>query len=359
MEQAVQREPRVMAIKAKRRETKVKKAKAKAKPVTPTPVNPRPEHYHFWRTDTNFNILPKQIFNPIIASHLTQFPRTLTQRMYYIESEFPLRDPTPQIKAYTEIDWTQWSHAKSVAIRAAVRTVVKYRALFRKLLHHMRVKKLSPANTEDIVTMEIPKKPILVVDWTLRQKYTFEAQTLMKDISCRLLTNDGLFQDAQLPRNPFTNLPFTQAQQISVWNSISSAGIAVSSVFTLFRKARYNLDVFELENTHYLKLNALKRTMTDPSCYYYRERMIDFIAFSYEQEDQDCDKTLYTYCMRHHPNHSILKEWASACYLYYAAEILYMNMPTQLNRKKEQILELTRYLIDNQYKLTYLWENAD
>ena len=351
-------EPRVMSIKAKSRVAKAKKAK-KAKAITPRPFNPRPEHYHFWRTDTNFNVLPKEMFNPIIASHLTQFPRNLTERIHYIDKEFPLRDLTPQIQACTEIDWTQWSHAKSVAIRSAVRTVVKYRALFRKLLHHMRVKKLSPANTEDIVTMEIPKKPILIVDWTLRQKYTFEAQTLMKDITCRLLTNDGLFQDAQLPRNPFTNLPFTQAQQISVWNSISSAGIAVSSVFTLFRKARYNLDVFELENTHYLKLNALKKTMTDSSCYYYRERMIDFIAFAYEQEDVDCDKTVYTYCMRHHPNHSLLKEWALACYKYYEAEILYMNTPTQLNRKKEQILELTRVLIDNEYKLVYLWENAD
>lgn len=353
-------EPKVMAVKAKKYEQKKKpSAKANAKAKAPPIINPRPQHYHFWRSDTKFNILPKEIFNPIIASHLTQMPKNMILRKKFIETEFPLRDPAPHIPAISQIDWTEWSSAKSYAIRGAVNTIVKYRFLFRILLHHMRVRKLTAVNTEDILTMEIPKRPVLIVDWQLRQKYVFEAYTLMKDITCRLMTNDGLFQNPQPPRNPLTNLPFTESQIISIWNSISLAGVAVSSVFALFRKARYNLRRFELENTTILKINALKRTLNDTSCYYYRERMIDFISFIYEEESVHCKIHMYRYCMTNYPNHPLLKQWASFCYKFYEADILFINMPTKLSSQKNAIIDLAVGLIDIEYKIEMLWENLD
>ena len=45
--------------------------------------------------------------------------------------------------------------------------------------------------------------------------------------------------------------------------------------------------------------------------------------------------------------------------MYYESEILYVNMPRHLDMKKDQIINLTKSLIDNEFKLLYLWENVD
>jgi len=338
------------------------KAKTKAKvnkPKKPTKVIPevhdtRPAHGHFWFTDTGFNILPKTLFHPAIASHLTQIPVNIKARISYLEENFPLRDLAPHIPAATDINWFKWSKLKSVTIRKAVTKIVKTRHLFKKLVHHYRTRRLTKANTEDIFTTEVPKLPVFIVDWASGQRYTFEAQTLMRDLTCRLMNHDGLFENPQIPRNPFTNQPLTQSQIISLWNSIFSAGIYTSSAFALFRKARYHLPRFLLENSTYLKLNALSKTMKDPSSYDYRDRMGDFISFAYDQESLECRINAYIYAIHHYPKHPLLKRWADTCYKYYEAGILYTG--TLLNEKKDDVLDYTLDLINCESQITRLYD---
>jgi len=332
---------------------KNERPKAKAKTKTKAKVkekieeyNPRPKHSHLWFTDTGFNILPKHLFHPAVASHMTQMPHNLRKRTEYLQKEFPVKDPAPHLPAETEINWMLWSKAKSLAMKRAVAVIMRARFLFRILLHHARSKRLRSANTEDIFTMEVPKRPVYIVDWNSRQKYVFEAQTLMKDITTRLLTNDGLFENPQAPRNPFTNLPFTQSQEISVWNSIFSSGIYTSAPFALYRKARFCLRRYIFENSIFLKLNALSKTMKDPASYDYFDRMLDFIRYAYEEESLDFRSEIYSYTMTHYPSHPILKKWATLCYKYYEANIIYANTPTTLLMRKERILDATLDLIN-------------
>lgn len=348
-----------MAVKVK------KKAKAKPKPKAKLPVytnpdqlilvpNPGPAHYHFWITSTNFNILPKHLFHPIIFSHLTQFPMNFTKRYNMLVKQFPMKMPLGA-KQPDIIDWTPCSPSKSAAIRIALGKIMRARNLFRKLLHHMRVKRLKVANLEDIVSMEAPKKLVELVDWTSKQKYRFEAATLMKDITCRLLTHDGFFEDPQPPRNPFTNIPFTQSQVISIWNSISEAGVHVSVAFTAYRLARYNMANFCLYNSTLLKLNAHRQTMKNTRCYSYRERMLDFISFCYAEEILPCSIAAFTYCLTHHPTHHQLQRWASLCYAFYEAEILFSADPDTLLKKKDTILDATVPLINSDKIINYLY----
>ena len=332
------------------------KPKAKAKAKAEEPYDPRPRHGHFWFTDTGFNILPKHIFHPAIASHLTQVPVNMNNRVSYLQENFPLRDQAPHLPGPTDIDWFKWSKLKSTVLRKAVAQVLKARWLFRKLLHHYRMKKLTVANTQDIFTMEAPKLPVFIVDWASRKRYTFEAHTLMRDLTCRLMHNEGLFEYPQAPRNPFTNQPLTQSQIISVWNSISLAGIYTSSAFALFRKARYSLGRYLVENSSYLKLNALSKVMKDPTCYDFRDRMIDFITFAYDQESLDCRINAYHYAISNFPKHPLLKRWADACYMFHEANILYANVPTVLNVKKDDILDYTLDLINCESQLTRLYD---
>jgi hypothetical protein len=348
-----------MAVKAKKR----KPAKAKPKPKSkPTPKfhlplytpSKGPQHYHFWLKKTTFNLLPPGTFHPIIESHLTQFPTNLTKRHNYLIAEFPVKAPMG-FQGPDVIDWTPFSPSKSSAIRKALGKIIRTRFLFRKLLHHMRVKLLKVANTEDIVTMEPPKKLVELVDWTSKQKYLFEANTLMKDITCRLMTHDGFFEDPQVPRNPFTNIPFTQAQAISVWNSISSIGIPVSVAFTAYRQSRYYMPRFALVHSILIKLHALKQTMKLNTTYSYRERMLDFISFCYEEEDLDFNLAGFTYCIYNYPNHSHIQRWSSLCKKYYEVEILYSADPDSLKKARDILLDSSIHLINSDSCILHLY----
>ena len=359
-----------MAVKATKRAQKMKAQKAKAKANDKTKVKTKDNwqtlpcnldpplnimaHHHLWQTNTNFNILPKGTFHPIIESHLTQIPQCLTDRHAMLAKEFPM-NPTISTDS---IDRSLPSRMKSITIRKAIARVLRARLVFRKLLHHMRVKHLKVANTEDIFTMEAPKKLIELVDWQSKQKYHFEAATLMKDITCRLMSYDGFFQDPQQPRNPFTNLPFTQGQAISIWNSISSAGIPVSVAFTAFRLARYNLEIFSLHNSPLLKLNALKNTMKDQKSYYYRERLVDFITFCYSEEIVACSLAPFNYCISNYPNHPQLCRWAKLCHEFYEAEILYSNDTDRLLKIKDYILDLTVKLINTDASIRNMYTSS-
>ena len=333
------------------------KTKTKTKGATPDPSLPRLHmmaHHHLWFSTTNFNFLPRGTFHHTIESHLTQISQNLLKRHAMLAKEFPMN---PTISAES-IELSLPSRAKSLAIRKAIAKVLKARFLFRKLLHHMRVRRLKVANTEDIFTMEAPKKLIELVDWPSKQKYRFEAATLMRDITCRLMTHDGFFQDPQQPRNPFTNIPFTQAQSISLWNSISAAGIPVSVAFTAFRLARYKLCIFSLHNSSLIKLNALRKTMKDVKSYHFKERLIDFITFCYSEEILQCNVLPLNYCIANYPNHPQLCRWAKLCEDFYEAEILYSNDADMLLKIKDKILDLTIKLIDTDTSIHNMYSSC-
>jgi hypothetical protein len=350
--------PPIMAIKVKKKTKPHAKAKPKAKssydPLPTYTPSQGPVHYHFWLTNTNFNILPRHLFHPIIFSHLTQFPTNFTARYYTLVTEFPTKIPLGA-KQSDVIDWSPCSLAKSAAIRKALGRIMRARFLFRKLLHHMRVRRLTVANLDDIVTVEPPKKLVELVDWKSKQKYRFEAATLMRDITCRLMTHDGFFEDPQEPRNPFTNIPFTQSQVISLWNSISEAGISVSVAFTAYRLARYDMVKFSLYNSILIKLNAHKQTMKDIKCFSYRERMLDFISFCYSEEILPFSTAAFTYCLIHYPSHNQIQRWAALCYKFYEVEILYSTDPETLRQKKDAILDSSIHLINSDKIIEYLY----
>lgn len=359
--------------------TKATKAKAKAKPEMPTNqrnqrntkrarTQPKPKakpkakaeqratsilptkrliHIHCWFTNTHFNILPPNFFNPIIQSHLTQIPTNFKQRHILMTKEFPLTTIQPWIEDYKKLDWTEWSKEKSQLLRKANQTIMKYRFLFRKLLHHYRYKKLQQVNTEDIVTLAVPKKKIELVDWSSKQKYVYEAHTLMKDITCRLLTHDGVFENPQYPRNPYTNTHFTQAQYISIWNSILEKGINISSVFLLFRKAKFILRDFYKYNSTFLKLNALQHTMKDTKSYDYNERMLDFITYCYAEEIVPCNTAAFKHFLQTYPDNLHLKKWANLCYKFYEAEIIYVNDPLTLLKLKDILIDSAVVLMNS------------
>jgi hypothetical protein len=338
------------------------KAKEKAKPkvnctFVPLP-DPSPPITHFLRPEKRFNILPTTALNYLIGIYADIMPLNYTRRHYYIHKHFPIASPFAGSSNLFNLPLppisTGWSKEKSVAIRRAVAYIMRHRFAFKKLLAHMRFKRLQKANEEDLVTGEIPKHLVQVVSWSEKRVYNFEAYTLMKDITERLLHHDGLFEDPQLPRNPFTNIPLTQSQIISAWNSISRAGIPVSSAFTLFRNSRFNMKKFMEQNLTFLKLNSLRRTFKEAKSYDYTERMLDFIEYAYNSESIDCSINAFKNALKNYPNHHLIKKWAVLCERYYEPDILYAGSQPTIHRMKEDVLDDTFEILHLQRELISL-----
>jgi hypothetical protein len=356
-----------MSQMAKKARTSFSKEKAKAKakgqaiqaiPTIPVIPDPSPPITHFLRPEKRFNILPTTATNHLISMYADIFPMNYTRRHYYIQKHFPMTSPFAGVQLYFNLPVdpisTGWSKEKSIAIRKALAYIMRHRFAFKKLLNHIRFKRLQKANEEDIVTGEVPKYPVHIVSWSEKRVYTFEAYTLMKDITERLLHHDGLFEDPQTPRNPFTNIPLTQSQTISIWNSVSRAGIPVSSAFTLFRNSRFLMNKFMEQNTTFLKLNSLRKTFKEARSYDYTDRLLDFIDYSYNAESIDCSINAFRNALTNYPNHHLIKKWAALCEKYYEPDILYAGNNPKIHLMKERVLDETYSLLHLQRELISL-----
>ena len=348
-------------MKQSNRSVKAKKGKGKKNPrpiETPSIPDPSPIITHFLRPEKRFNILPMTALHYLISVYADVLPVNYTRRYLYIQKHFPMSSPFAGVPLRFNLPIPAisigWSKEKSFEMRRAVAYIMRHRFAFKKLLSHIRFKRLQRANEEDIVTGEVPKHPVQIVSWVEKTVYTFEAYTLMKDITERLLHHDGFFEDPQTPRNPFTNIPLTQSQTISIWNSVSRAGIPVSSAFTLFRNSRYSMNKFMEQNTTFLKLNSLRKTFKEAKSYDYTDRLLDFIDYSYNAESIDCSITAFRNALINYPNHHLIKKWATLCEKYYEPDILYAGNSPKIHLMKELVLDETYSLLHLQRELISL-----
>ena len=340
--------------------------KSSKKPSSQPLVKPATTTIIFIRSPSPFNILPDRYFHPVLQNILDFLPVGLKERNQYIEKHFPFHSPfagmaqgIPQFTMGPKEPYTAlWSKEKSIAIRRSVYKIMRFRFLFRKFLHKWRFSKIKLANTDDILTGEPPKKPVYIVDWPRRQAHVFEAQTLMKDITARLHQHDGLFESTQPPRNPFTNTPFTLVQTISVWNSISEAGIAVSSVFTLYRTARYSYLTFIDENALYLRLTAHRKTFQEETSYDYKERMLDFIQLCYTAETLEYNAAAFSYILFNDPKNHVIQKWKRLCEKYHEADIVFWNNPKKADDVRETVLDETYDILSSQNYIVSLYNRT-
>lgn len=252
-----------------------------------------------------------------------------------------------------------FSRAHTVHRKRLVREIQKIRWRLRRFLHFWRFRRTrrTPVNTEDIATCSLPCHPVYLMDWVAapsRRLYVFEASTIHKDITERLQTHDGFFEDSQPPRNPFTNLPLTLGQQVSIWNQLAYMPLQMSMAAAAFRRSGFSMDTFLLEFTPQLALFAFRQTMRDPTHEDTQDRCLDFIQYAHDQEAVDCYVQSYKHCLRRYPNHPLLHKWRQLCLQFYEASMLHNKNPQLLHTKQDQILDDTIPLINQQTKLAHL-----
>ena len=349
--------PVKMAKKAKKRPvTKEKKKKHIKKSYSFVPYTGPPIKFEA------FNIFPDSFFkHPRLIFLMSFFTKSVTQQKKMLR-EFAVK-PFANLKSsfsYTAPDTVDafWSPSLVKGIKESLQKVRTYRFILRKFLHLWRFKRLPPSNTEDIVTLAVPTTPIWIVDWLGKRKYCFEASTLMKDITSRLLEHDGFFEDPQPPRNPLTNIPLTQTQSISIWNQLYASACYPSTVFAAYRRVNYCMDHFTLENSVYLQIYAFRQTMKDPTHIDSQERLMDFIEYAYDQESVDCYIQSFKHAIQEYSDHEILKSWVKICLEFYEVALLHSRNPQQVHHLQDSILNKTIPLLPRQDELRLL-RNTD
>ena len=308
-----------VAKKAKKKDwNKVRKIVKKG---LPTPLLEEHIYSHKYIRETLFKYSQEVLFHPHIFAQLSwAYPSLVTGQ---------------NVSNHVSIWWTS---AMVRNARNEMPRLHKMKFLFKVFLHHWRSRHLKTVNTEDIATLEPPKKPVYIVDWQMRTAHVFEAATIMRDITERLMHHDGMFDISSEPRNPYTNNPLTQSQAISLWNQISLSGVPTSTAFSAFRQARWNLSKFNKEYSHMLRLHALRKTMGDPKHIDYIDRMTDFIQYAHDSEYEACDINTYKYALIYYSNHRLLKKWAILCRQFYESSILYSNNAEKLSDVNDIIL---------------------
>ena len=143
-------------------------------------------------------------------------------------------------------------------VRVLYSKLFKIKRFINFLIHLRRYRQCIRAtvNTEDVVTMEIPKKPVYIVNLNYGHSYVYEASSLRKTINGRLLNSDYMFVNVCEPLNLLSNEPFTYIQYISLYYQLKAYGMC-SVNLELFKSCGFDLNRFEKRYSQHLKLSAI------------------------------------------------------------------------------------------------------
>jgi hypothetical protein len=242
-----------------------------------------------------------------------------------------------------------WSLEKVEKIRQAIFKTNKYRGVLRRFLNRWCFSRFQKNNEEDLFTCEVPKSPVQIVDWYSKSIWVFESQSLMRDITNRLLHHDGCFENPLAPRNPYTNLPLTASQTISVWSQLMRS--AASFPFTAYRASRMNLAHFRYEHRIYLAIHALRKTFEDITFYETKDKILDFIEIAFERQGMEVNIDEYEYVLNHFPNTEQLHKWKHFCEKYHEFEIKYADFDTARVKAHDKIFVQTFPLLHQQKEI--------
>lgn len=188
---------------------------------------------------------------------------------------------------------------------------------FKRLIQNWRIVKLRQANTTDVVTLEVPKNPVEVIDWPTRTRYIFEATTLFRSIRTSLLLAQELFPTPQNPKNPYTNQPFSFAQLHFALNVLRSTGLTDWTTES-FRAVNYDVNTFKRRNNTQLRLSALKTLFANPAEEAYVDLLYDFIDFAHDDAGIAMErKDVWEWAILKKHNHPRIQSWRACCYSYY------------------------------------------
>jgi len=248
---------------------------------------------------------------------------------------------------------TMESRRKAVqnCIRLAIqnqRMLMAFRALKRRWL----LKRLQAANEEDLVTCEIPKKPITLICWDQRKKYAFEANTIIRDMCERVLHHSYFFMKFMNPRNPYTNVDLTQAQFFSIMKQLRATGTTHWVTEGLYA-CHYNMTEFEKKFGYAVRQEIVTRQFNQPTAPQTIDILLDFIEDQHAANELPYDSSIYTWAATNAASNFRMKSWFKRCRQYHVA-LCTLTDPLVLKKELEKIDDDTKYLCSDPVTLIAL-----
>lgn len=197
-------------------------------------------------------------------------------------------------------------------------------------------RKVVAMNDTDLVTCEAAREPVQVVDWAGRRCYTFEATTIQRDATARLMLHDELWPMIQAPRNPYTNIPLELGQLIGLreqlrrWRRSHWTVDALASV-------GYDLVTYRRNFAEPLRLAALKRIFATPGSDACKDMLFEFIETEHDEHEQKFNSSLYLWALEHALENELMVQWRRICYKYHELNIT-VSDPGMLAMKQNLVV---------------------
>jgi hypothetical protein len=168
-----------------------------------------------------------------------------------------------------------------------------WRYLLKPLIFRWRIAKCikNVKNTEDPITLEIPNKPVIVIDIKKKISFVYEARSIRKAIENKILFSDYMFTEVQAPINILTNKPFKYNELLSVIQQCKKHG-ECSWILDDLKKYNCDLHLFGVYNRQRLNIEAIE-CFFKKSRVILRETVVDFFrikaelcSLPYDKEDK-------------------------------------------------------------------------
>ena len=230
-------------------------------------------HYIFKASDSpklflpaTINLLPSEKIKFDIVNMHNPKRRGFSNAIYDIKTKYTFSFNNDKASTFFKIpeilqymqqsykkDEYEWNKIKRLFLRLfkikrMMQTICR-RWLYRKCMKNVM-------NTEDVVTMEVPKNPVYVMNFERRCSYVYDASTLRKAINHRLLSCDYMFATPLYPLNILSNEEFTYMQSVSIYNQLKAYG-ACSWALERFKVYGFDLKMFQTKCSQQLKLAAI------------------------------------------------------------------------------------------------------
>ena len=183
-----------------------------------------------------------------------KMPLSFLNTYYVINMWKPPQRIISAIQSYRELQINEYKKVKTIYLK-----IFRFIRMFKKLVYTWRVNKCmrNVKNTEDPVTLDVPKKPIYVIDFKQGLSYIYEASSLRRTIEDKLLYSEYMFPESKKPINLLSNEPFTYGQLLSIMYQCRAYG-EFSWVLDRFKSCDCDMHVFKLKFKQMLKIHAIE-----------------------------------------------------------------------------------------------------
>jgi hypothetical protein len=253
-----------------------------------------------------------------------------------IEALIKYGEPCELVPSYRlsvfELEYARILLLKNQAVRAAMSCLA--RLWLRR--------RMNQVNTEDPITFEIPEQPLVVLDWSTRSKYVFEAKSFFKYLLTQLTLQDSLFPIPTYPRNMYTNEIFTRGQLIAIAEQLRAFGLH-HWLWDSFCELQFNLRKFKIIYDLPLKKYIIEKAFRESSSESTVEIILDFIEHEADFHNivSGIPWRLLRWAFHAVQDHPYISKWRALCKIYYYQTTVEGVMPgvVAFKKKTKMLLE--------------------